>query len=155
DRSLFDANLRNSLPRQRWGIVVPKGQIGQELLGRIQRLRDRRAEQQKADALVYEVDPGMDAEQASEWISREYLDAVSRDRRIQPRSLLVLGGPDLVSWELQQMLGVESFVGRLAFTDEKGAIDWEGYDAYVDKVLTWERADTADRARALFYTVRD
>jgi hypothetical protein len=101
-------------------------------------LKDKRQQDQGTQVVVYEVDPGMGPEEANRWISQDYWDKVGRLVDDLPRYLLILGGPDLVSWDLQQMLGSEAFVGRLAFTDEQGNIDEQGYEAYVDKVLRWE-----------------
>lgn len=155
--NLSNSNFHNSLRTQRWGLVVPRGEIGKELLNHIAPLQKLREEQQGAPAVVYEVDPGMSVAQSNEWISKDYQDRVERRESLLPRYLLILGGPELVSWELQQMLGTECFVGRLAFSDASGGIDHEGYEAYVAKVLRWERPDPVvfPRAPVLFYTVQD
>ncbi|WP_437957613.1 hypothetical protein WME76_40905 [Sorangium sp. So ce119] len=139
----------DALPEQRWGIVAPKGPIGDRLLRCVAPLRARREEEQRAEAVVYRVDPGMGPGAATSWIQGEYWDAVGRRVEDLPRYALVLGGPELVSWELQQLLGADSFVGRLAFEDDRG------YEAYVDKALRWERAPPVEGARALFHAVRD
>lgn len=155
--NLADSNFHNSLLKQRWGLIVPRGEIGKELLRHIAPLQKLREEQQGAAAIVYEVDPGMSVMQSNEWISKDYQDRVERRESLLPRYLLILGGPELVSWELQQMLGTECFVGRLAFSDASGGIDHEGYEAYVAKVLRWERPDPVvlSKAPVLFYTVQD
>src|SRR5205809_112308 len=75
-----------------------------------------------------------------------------------PSHLADRGGPEVVSWDFQQVLGSEAFVGRLAFTGDNGEIDGAGYEAYVDKVLRAERssrAGPAPDARAVFYTAED
>ncbi|XXX77461.1 helix-turn-helix domain-containing protein [Sorangium sp. So ce134] len=152
------SGLPDALPAQRWGLVVPRGDSGKRLLERIAPLRDKRSEDQRAQVKIYEVDPGMDPEAANRWIGQDYRDQVGRQLADLPRYLLILGGPDLVSWELQQMLGGEAFVGRLAFTDERGDIDEASYEAYVDKLLRWERRaedELAQGAPALLYTARD
>lgn len=62
----------------------------------------------------------------------------------------MLGDLEQVSLEFQQGLGSDVFVGRLAFRDERGL------SAYVDKVLRWERAPSAEsRARSPFFTAHD
>src|SRR5262245_56705567 len=53
------SGLADALPTQRYGLIVPRGDIGKRLLERITRLKDKRQEDQKAEAVVYEVDPGM------------------------------------------------------------------------------------------------
>jgi hypothetical protein len=63
---------------------------------------------------------------------------------------LVLGDLNQVSLDLQQVLSSDTFVGRLAFDEDAG------YEAYVNKVLRWEREPTRDKqARMLVYTARD
>ncbi|WP_437607342.1 helix-turn-helix domain-containing protein [Sorangium sp. So ce834] len=141
--------LSDSLPDQRWGIVAPKGPAGDRLLRCVAPLRKRREEEQGAEAVVYRVDPGMDLGAVTSWLQGEYWDAVGRRVEDLPGFVLVLGGPELVSWDLQQQLGADACVGRLAFEDDGG------YEAYVDKVLRWERAPPIEGARALFHAVRD
>ena len=139
----------DSLREQRWGVIAPKGPAGDRLLRLIEPLQRKREEEQGAPAVVYRVDPGLRFSAANAWIQQDYWKAV--DRRIQdlPRYLLVLGDADLVSWDLQQMLGSEAYVGRLAFADDSG------YQAYVEKVLRCEAEAPAEGARALFFSVRD
>lgn len=139
----------DSLHDQRWAILAPRGPEGDRLLRLIAPLRRRREEQQRAEAHVYRVDPGMDFGAANRWIQGDYWDEVNRNEDDLARYVLVLGGADLVSWELQQMLGSEAFVGRLAFPDDRG------YEAYVDKALRCDAEVLAPSARALFYAVRD
>jgi len=149
ERLVSIATPSDSLPEHRWGIVAPKGPSGDRLLRLIEPLRARREEEQGAEPLVYRVDPGMDPSAAASWIQREYWDAVDRREEPLPRYLLLLGGPDLVSWNLQQLLGGEAFVGRITFPHD------QGYEAYVDKVLRSELEQPAPGAPVLFHTVRD
>ncbi|HEX8537924.1 MAG TPA: helix-turn-helix domain-containing protein, partial [Cystobacter sp.] len=67
----------------------------------------------------------------------------------RPRYLLMLGDLDQLSLEMQQVLGGDGFIGRLAFSQDAH------YEAYVEKVLRWERTPSPSQARALFYTVHD
>jgi hypothetical protein len=146
------ANLHgtpNDLPKQRWALVAPKGPEGDRLLSLVGRLRKKREEEQGQDALVYRVDPGMSPATAAAWIQKEYRDSVGRREAARPRYLLLLGGPDLISWDLQQMLAGEAFVGRLAFDDERG------YEAYVDKAIRWADDEETPAARALYHAVHD
>jgi hypothetical protein len=150
--SLADLSAEpDSLSCQRWGVIAPRGPAGEALLQLIAPLKAKREQDQGGVAApVYHVDPGMDPEQASRWIREEYRDQAKRREAARARYLLVLGGPDAISWDLQQMLAGEAFVGRIAFEDAGG------YRAYVDKVLRWEQeAAQAPRAPVLFYTVRD
>ncbi|MRG98056.1 helix-turn-helix domain-containing protein [Polyangium spumosum] len=139
----------DALPEQRWALVAPKGPAGDRLLSLLEPLRKKREEEQGEDALVYRVDPGMDPVAVAAWIQKEYRDAVGRREAARPRYLLLLGGPELISWDFQQMLGGEVFVGRLAFRDDRG------YEAYVDKAVRWADATEAPRARTLYHAVLD
>lgn len=148
-RLISIAALADALPEHRWAIIAPRGSAGDRLLRLIEPLRRRREEEQDAEAIVYRVDPDMDPSASAAWIQREYWDAVGRCEESLPRYLLLLGGADVVSWSLQQHLGGEAFVGRLAFPDDRG------YEAYVEKVLRWEREEPAPGAHLFFYMVRD
>ncbi|WP_437570126.1 hypothetical protein [Sorangium sp. So ce542] len=139
----------DALPQQRWAVIAPRGPEGDRLLRLIEPLKRRREEQQGAEAVVYRVDPGMRFGAASAWLRTDYWNAVGRRVEDLPRYVLVLGDADLVSWDLQQMLGGAAFAGRLAFADEGG------YEAYVQKVLQSEAEAPAPGASALFYAVRD
>ncbi|WP_437523296.1 hypothetical protein WME79_33825 [Sorangium sp. So ce726] len=139
----------DALPEQRWGLVVPRGPAGDRVLQLVGPLKRKREEEQGGPAVVYRFDPGMSCGEATRWIQRDYWDAF--DRRVDelPRYLLLLGDADMASWEFQQMLGSEAFVGRFAFRDDRG------YEAYVEKVLRWEAQDPVPGTRAFFYTARD
>lgn len=146
------ANLHappDALPEQGWAIVAPKGLPGDRLLDLVAPLRQKREEEQGREAVVYRVDPKMDAIAASNWIQREYRDAVGRRESSRPRYLLLLGHPDELSWDLQQSLGGEAFAGRLAFDHDRD------YEAYVDKVLRYAKTPEAPRGQALFHSVLD
>jgi hypothetical protein len=140
----------NDLSRQRWGIIAPEGPEGDRLLGAIEPLsRARQEAQEGAPVRVYRVPKGMDPSAVVAWKRQVYWDESTSERDL-PRYLLLLGDLDVMPLDLQQILGADTFVGRLAFSDEAG------YQAYADKVLRWERhAATETQARALFYTVRD
>ncbi|WP_224366234.1 hypothetical protein [Hyalangium versicolor] len=147
---LIDAGVDpNSLPDQRWGLVVPEGPLGDRLLALIEPLRRLREAEQGAPARVYRVRPDMDALQSVRW-----KDTVLRDESEfeteQPGYLLLLGDFDQVSLELQQVLGSDGFAGRLAFSSDAG------YESYVDKVLRWSREPSQAKAgRALLFTAHD
>jgi hypothetical protein len=142
-----DANL---LSRQRWGLVVPKGADGDRLLEVVAPLQRIREEAQEgAPARIYRVQPGMDGPAAARWRKSEFWkENVSEPER--PRYLLILGDLDQVSFELQQVLSTDAYVGRLAFPND------EGYSSYVEKVLHWERMlASAGKVRLLVYTAKD
>lgn len=138
----------DSLPAQRWGVIAPEGPRGDRLLELIQPLRAVREAAQGAPARVYRVPPGMDELHAVEWKARVYLDESVPEEEV-PRYLLLLGDFHEVSLELQQVLATNAFAGRLCFPTDAG------YEAYVDKVLRWERPAAAKGKRLLFFTAHD
>ena len=142
----------NDIAAQRWGVIAPMGPAGDRLLALIEPLMRLRGEQQGDDAVkVYRVPPQMTQDEAMRWKKREF-DSGS-DLNIEvPRYQLILGDLDQVSLGLQQVQQSDGYVGRLAFDNE------DGYAAYVDKVLRYERraaAKAGDQARSLFFTVHD
>lgn len=139
----------DSLADQQWAIVAPSGSAGDRLLSLIDPLRRKREEEQGREALVYRVDPDMDPIAATNWIQKEYRDAVGRIESARPRYLALLGGPDVISWDFQQMLAGDAFVGRIAFGADAQ------YEAYVDKVVRLSEQRDILRANALFHTVLD
>jgi hypothetical protein len=143
-----DGGDSSSLPDQRWGLLVPEGPEGDRLLDIVAPLKKAREQQQGADAIVYRAPAGMSSEDALIWWSEVYLDEQIDDAD-RPRYLLMLGDADLLSWDLQQRLDSDTFMGRICFPDEAG------YEAYIHKLLAFEREEPAPGARALYYTVHD
>lgn len=146
------ANLQgtpDALPEQQWAIIAPAGAVGDRLLSLVQPLRRKREEEQGREAHVYRVDPEMDAVAAANWIQQQYRDAVGRIEFKRPRYLVVLGGPDLISWDFQQMLADEAYIGRIAFDLDAH------YEAYVDKLVRSFATLEKPRAHALFHAVLD
>ncbi|HRI71475.1 MAG TPA: helix-turn-helix domain-containing protein [Polyangium sp.] len=139
----------DDLQGQQWAIVAPKGPVGDRLLELVAPLRHKRESEQNREAHVFRVDPGMNGWAASNWMQGEYRDVFQRQESARPRYLMVLGNPDVISWELQQMLAADGFVGRVAFDQDAD------YESYVDKVLRFSEKDEMPRATALFHTVLD
>lgn len=137
----------SSLRQQRWGIVVPEGQLGDALLGATQLLIQQRREQQGAEPRVYRAPPALSAVAAHEWCQAWYEDE-SVSERERPRYLLLLGDFDALSIELQQVLGLRARTGRLAFPS------LDGYEAYSRKVLRWE-TDSAAEPELVLVSSRD
>jgi hypothetical protein len=135
-----------SLRDQGWGVIVPRGEAGDRLLALARPLLDQRAADQEREAPVYRVPPGMSRAEAASWIDRKLVGNEMHDDI--PGYLLVLGAPDQISFELQQVLGGGFSVGRLAFDDETA------YAAYIDKLLAREKAP-AEPARAVYFAARD
>jgi len=140
----------SNLERQRWAIVTPAGAEGTRLEALVQPLVRARAEEQQADVLSIRVPPGMDTAAATAWKKDVFPALYGEEEAERPSYLLILGDLDQVSLDTQQVLAQDGFPGRLAFATD------DGYGAYVDKVLAWQREPARqDRARALFYTVHD
>jgi hypothetical protein len=145
----YDAGDPDSLPEQRWGLVVPEGPVGDRLLGLIEPLRlARQREQDDNPVRIYRVPAAMSGEDAYRWQQNVYWDESVAEEDV-PRYLLILGELDQVSLDLQRLLAADCAIGRLAFSDD------HGYASYVDKVLRCEREPPVAPARSLFYTVRD
>ncbi len=136
------------LATQRWGIVAPQGKEGDELLAWTASLRRAREDAQGAPARIYRVPAAMDEDAATRWIDEVYWDEETPEAHL-PRYLLLLGGPESVSFALQSLLAGQTFVGRLGLASEAA------YDAYVRKVLASERGPQVASARALFCAVDD
>ena len=137
----------NDLAAQGWGVIAPEGKRGDELLGRIGPLIDARAAQLNTPPRIYRVPSRMTTEQALKWRQDVYN---NDEPDLIPRYQLFLGDLHEVPLELQQVQGPEGFVGRLAFSD------LEGYDAYVEKILQWERTPSArELGDASFFSVHD
>ncbi|WP_428261639.1 hypothetical protein [Haliangium sp.] len=152
----------SDLKAQRWALVVPDNAAGRRLEAVVKPLVKQRAEDQQFPVVTIHVPPGMDADAAGKWkkntFPREYGydkehgygKEYKSEEKHRPRYLLILGDMDGVSLETQQALAGDGLPGRLVCPNERG------YEAYVDKVLTWQRTPSAQRkARALFYTVHD
>jgi hypothetical protein len=140
----------NDLGLQRWGLIVPEGPVGDRRLAQLAPLIALRRGQQGGHAVkVWRAPAQLDEVAAARWRKQnlETGQALSVDT---PRYLLLAGDLDEVSLPLQQVLQVDTFVGRIAFRDPSG------YEAYVDKVLRSERAACPSAGgRCLLYTVHD
>lgn len=139
----------DALSTQQWAIVAPTGSIGDRLLSLVEPLQKKREEEQGRAALVYRVEPNMDSVAAMHWIQSKFREVVNFDESKRPRYLALLGGPDLISWDFQQMLAGEAFVGRIAFDADAH------YAAYVDKLVRVSDQIELPRTKALFHSVLD
>ncbi len=137
----------NDVAAQGWGVIAPEGKRGDELLARIQPLIAARSDMQDEPVRIYRVPSRMTTEEAQRWRQDVYN---NDEPDLIPRYQLFLGDLHELPLELQQVQNPEGFVGRLAFGD------LEGYDAYVDKVLQWQRNPSpVSDPKAAFYTVHD
>ena len=134
----------NDLAAQRWGVIVPPGERGTELLAAVSELVGLREEEQHARARRFDVDTKVDP---ATWHDSTYLPIPSHER---PRYLLILGDAEEVSFELQMGLArAGALVGRLAFSD------LAQYRAYARKVVRCAESGAGDRPDMLFHTATD
>jgi hypothetical protein len=126
---LYDGSADpQSLPDQRWGVIVPEGARGDRLLDLIRPLMDRRAEQQGAPVNVYRLPPKMSAGEAMQW-KRDHFNSRAGFGLEVPAYQLLLGDLDELPLSAQQALCIDGFTGRLAFDQD------DQYRAYAEKVL--------------------
>ena len=124
-----DGGDQNSLPEQRWGVIVPEGTEGDQLLDLIAPLiKHRRAQQEDAPVEVYRAPAKADQSEAMEW-RKKFFDTGTDTREDLPRYQLILGNLDQVALAIQQVQSIDSYVGRLAFDNP------EHYRSYAEKVL--------------------
>ncbi len=143
----------DDLAAQRWGVIAPAGPRGDELVARIRPLIERRAEEQGAEVNVMRVpnDPRCKTVLgAAEW-SKEFYDGQTGSQADVPLYQLILGDFDEVPLAIQQYQSARhGRVGRLHFDRA------EGYEAYVEKLLGWERAEARKKpARLVVHTAHD
>jgi hypothetical protein len=140
----------NDLDEQRWALIVPEGEAGARLEALVRPLVDKRRDDQGGrDVRVYRVPARMDADAALRWHRDVYLDEDQPEAEL-PFYQLILGDLDQVPLALQQVQMLDGAAGRIAFADDRG------YEAYVAKLLQWERAPSPiARARSLLFTAHD
>ncbi|WP_437303839.1 hypothetical protein [Sorangium sp. So ce388] len=139
----------DDLEEQRWGVIAPEGAAGDRLIALIQPLIDARREAQGGhEVMIDRVPSAMSPEEAARW-RKQHFDVSVELARDLPRYQLILGDLNEVPLALQQHQATDGFVGRLCFREERA------YEAYVDKVLRWERARAEAAGGARFFTVHD
>jgi hypothetical protein len=138
----------DDLEAQRWGVFAPEGPEGDRLLALIRPLMEARREQQDAEVQVYRVPSGLSSTDAPRW-RKTHFDSGKTSSAERPRYQLILGDLDRVSLSVQHTLNSDGFVGRLSFRNDRG------YEAYVDKVLRWEKARAEAEASVKLFTVHD
>jgi len=139
----------NSLPEQRWGVIVPEGDDGDRLLDLMAPLIQQRQEQQDAPVKIYRAPAKVDAAEAMVW-RKKHFDSGSDTNEELPRYQLILGNLDQVALAIQQVQAIDGFVGRLAFDN------LDHYRSYAEKVLRYEHGEPRKGpSRATFFTVHD
>jgi len=143
-----ESELADDLEAQRWGVIAPEGPEGDRLLDLIRPLIDARKEAQDGhEVLILRAPARLLPEDASRW-NKDVFKKAAKPTDL-PRYQLILGDLHQVPLSIQQTQGVDGFVGRLCFHDERG------YEEYVQKVLRWEKMRSEDEARAKCFTVHD
>lgn len=138
----------DDLEQQRWGVIAPDGPEGDRLLALIRPLIEARAEAQDADVKIYRPPAGLSGSDAALW-RKTHFDMGGAFSCELPRYQVILGDLDGVSLGLQQSQGSDGFVGRLSFRND------QGYEAYVEKVLRWEKARAEAEGNVKLFTVHD
>jgi len=70
-----------------------------------------------------------------------------------PEMLLLLGGPDVVPFEVEMQLATERAVGRLDVGDSaEGPFSWDACAAYAKKVVRYEEGAVPVQRKALLYS---
>ncbi len=144
-----DDQSANSIFHQCWGLILPKGSKLRQL-GAVRELIAARAQVMKLRperVFVAEVPATMSRDECTSWID-DVLGAVPESTR--PRYLFILGDLDEVPFSLQRELAKNHFVGRVGFDTD------DGYVAYIEKLLRWERTGKHwRRARTVFTSALD
>lgn len=94
--------------------------------------------------LLKELDYQKD-EQTRTWYQRHGVSAGAVDPAVVPYYLLLIGGPELIPFEFQYLLGVDYGVGRLAFDTAAE------YESYVRSVIAYETAGAVPNGREIAY----
>lgn len=129
-----------------WGVVFPS-EAGPELRHALAPLVEHRRSQWGEDRVfVFDHRPGEDWR---DWLARHGAAAGDgADPGKVPYYLLLVGGPERISFELQSLLGLERAVGRLSFDD------LEGYRRYAESVVALETGAPQPARKAVFFAPR-
>jgi CHAT domain/Peptidase family C25 len=84
-------------------------------------------------------------EQTRDWYRRHGVSPGAIDPTLVPYYLLLVGGPELIPFEFQYLLGVDYAVGRLAFDNASE------YEHYVHSLIAYETADAVPNGREIAY----
>ncbi|MGB1014078.1 MAG: hypothetical protein ACPG4T_08100, partial [Nannocystaceae bacterium] len=142
-----DANV---LDKQKWALAVPESDTTGRYFALARELVAQRQADQGRKVDIIRIPTGMSAAEAHRWREENYPQQYGGFEGNRPRYLLLMGDTDGISLQTQLVLGIDSFPGRLVCASD------DGYAAYVDKVLRWQRKPaTASAGRSLFYTVDD
>ncbi len=84
-------------------------------------------------------------EQTKEWYQRHGISAGTMAIETVPYYLLLVGGPNLIPFEFQYLLGIEYAVGRLAFDTAPE------YERYARSIAAYEAAKSVPNAKEIVY----
>ena len=84
-------------------------------------------------------------EQTRSWYQRHRISPGSVDPEVVPYYLLLIGGPELIPFEFQYLLGVDYAVGRLAFDKA------DEYDRYVRSTIAYESGNAVPNTKEIAY----
>lgn len=158
EKAVIDALASgDDLAAQRWGLIVPLGTLGDELLTCMAPLLEQRARQQdiaSAELVVLRVPAGSDLTMAAarSWREDCYDTIADWDR---PSYLLILGNLHEVPESIHRVFS-DRLVGRLAFSQKGGEPDFAAYRRYAEKLLRWESQPSPQKkARARLLVAKD
>ena len=84
-------------------------------------------------------------EQTKEWYQRHGISTGTMAIETVPYYLLLVGGPNLIPFEFQYLLGIEYAVGRLAFDTAPE------YERYARSIVAYEAATSVPNAKEIVY----
>jgi len=126
-----------------WGIIFHED-TPQDVRKALEPLIAHRRKQIAANLLKADLDYKK-GEQVRSWYQRYKITPGSLDVEVVPYYLLLVGGPELIPFEFQYLLGVDYAVGRLAFDKA------DEYDRYVRSIIAYESAGAVPNAKAITY----
>lgn len=126
-----------------WGIVFHED-TPQDIRQALEPLIAHRRKQIEARLVRVDLDYRK-GEQTRTWYQRFRISAGSVDPETMPFYLLLIGGPELIPFEFQYLLGVDYGVGRLAFDTAAE------YEQYVRSLISYESGATVPNAREITY----
>lgn len=143
----------------KWAIVVAKGDADRAREAFAPLLEHRAAQGvalawpsgTKGSPGILPVQPPLPSVSADKWIER-IATAAPSDSRV-PHHLLLIGGPDRISFEAQAVLDERFSTGRLDVGDTPtGPFSWEACHAYAKKVVAYETGKVNVERQALLYS---
>jgi hypothetical protein len=84
-------------------------------------------------------------EQMRDWYERHGISAGNVDPEIVPYYLLLVGGPELIPFDFQYLVGIEYAVGRLSFDTP------EEYGRYARSIVDYEESQSVPTSREIVY----